>query len=370
VRQVMRNPRNKVRNPETRSGWLSRERALALVLVVATALAVYLCYLLTRPFLPALTWALALAVVAHPLHDWLERRLRRANLAAGVTVVLVAVTIVAPTVFLTQRLGREAARGVEWLQSESTLGHWQAALEGHPRLAYVLSSLGANIDLGNAVEQFSSTLSAAISSVLTGSVWAIAQLLITFLALFYFFRDRRPALRVLRSLVPLSRAEIEEVFRWVADTIYATVYGTLAVALVQGLLGGLMFWVLGLPAALLWGAVMALFAVVPVLGAFVVWVPAALFLALAGSWVKAVILTAWGAGVVSLIDNLLYPILVGKRMRLHTLPVLIAIVGGILLLGSAGLILGPVALAVTVALVDIWRRRTAGGQPVEAGVNV
>ena len=366
----MDNLSGKARSPETETGWLSRERALAFVLLVATALAVYLCYRLTRPFLSALAWALALAVVAHPLHNWLECRLRWANLAAGVAVGLVAVAIVAPTAFLTQRLGREVAQGVEWLQSEYTAGHWRAALERHPRLASVLSWLGEDIDVGGAAERLSSTLSATISSVLTGSVWAIAELLITFFALFYFFRDQRPALRVLRSLVPLSEAESEEVFRRVADTIYATVYGTLAVALVQGLLGGLMFWVLGLPAALLWGAVMALLAIVPVLGAFVVWVPAALFLALAGSWGKAVLLTIWGAGVVSLIDNLLYPILVGRRLRLHTLPVFIAIVGGILLLGSAGVILGPVTLAVTVALVDIWRRRTGRGRTAPPGVNV
>jgi predicted PurR-regulated permease PerM len=142
------------------------------------------------------------------------------------------------------------------------------------------------------------------------------------------------------------------------------------VALVQGLLGGLMFWLVGLPAALLWGAAMALLAMVPVLGAFLVWAPAALFLALTGRWGQAVILLVWGVGVVSLIDNLLYPILVGRRLRLHTLPVFIAIVGGILLFGSAGMILGPVALAVTVAFVEIWRRRTAGGRAAETGVNV
>jgi predicted PurR-regulated permease PerM len=364
------NQNGKTQRPDPESGWLSRERVLALVLLIATALAVYVCYQLTRPFLPALAWALALAVVAHPLHTWLERRLQRANLAAGVAVVVVAVAIVGPTVLLTQRLGREVAWGVEWVQSEYRSGHWRAALEHHPRLAAMLSWFVEDMDVGGAAERLSSTLSSHISSMLTGSVWAIAELLITLFALFYFFRDRRPALRFLRSLVPLSEAETEEVFRRVTDTIYATVYGTLVVALVQGLLGGLMFWVLGLPAALLWGAAMALLAMVPVLGAFFVWAPAALFLALTDRWGKAVILTGWGVGVVSLIDNLLYPLLVGKRLRLHTLPVFIAIVGGILLFGSAGVILGPVALAVTVALVEIWRRRTAGGRAAETGVNV
>jgi predicted PurR-regulated permease PerM len=370
VARAMDDLSGKAQSPETEGGWLSRERVLALVLLVATGLAVYVCYRLARPFLPALAWALALAVVAHPLHDWIERRLRRANLAAGVAVVLVAVAIVGPTVLLTQRLGREVAWGVGWVQSEYTSGHWRAALERHPWLATVLSWFGGGVDVGGAAERLLSTLSSNIPSALTGSVWAVAELLITLFALFYFFRDRRPALRALRSLVPLSEAEVEEVFRRVTDTIYAIVYGTLTVALVQGLLGGLMFWVLGLPAALLWGAVMALLAVVPVLGAFVVWAPAALFLALTGSWGKAIVLTVWGVGVVSLIDNLLYPILVGKRLRLHTLVVFIAIVGGVPLLGSAGVILGPAALAVTVALVDIWRRRTSGGRAAETGVNV
>jgi predicted PurR-regulated permease PerM len=115
----------------------------------------------------------------------------------------------------------------------------------------------------------------------------------------------------------------------------------------------------------LWGVAMGLFAVVPVLGAFVIWVPAALFLALSGSWGKALILTVWGGVIVSLIDNLLYPVLVGKRLRLHTVPVFVALVGGLTLFGAAGLILGPVVLAITVALVDIWRRRTANGRTAE-----
>jgi predicted PurR-regulated permease PerM len=143
----------------------------------------------------------------------------------------------------------------------------------------------------------------------------------------------------------------------VSDTIFATVYGTLLVSAAQGLLGGLMFWWLGLPAPLLWGVVMALLAVVPVLGAFVIWVPAALFLALEGSWGKALILTIWGAGVVGTIDNLLRPILVGRRLNQHTVFAFISVVGGVILFGPAGLILGPVIIAITAELLEIWRER-------------
>jgi predicted PurR-regulated permease PerM len=167
------------------------------------------------------------------------------------------------------------------------------------------------------------------------------------------------ALRLLRDMSPLSEMEMRELIDRVIDTVHATIYGTVAVAAVQGILSGLMFWWLALPTPVLWGFVIGLLAVVPVLGAFIVWVPAAIFLALDGSWGKAIILTAWGAVVVGGIDNLLYPVLVGNRLRLHTIPAFISIVGGILLFGPSGLILGPLAVTITIFLVGIWRTRLA-----------
>jgi predicted PurR-regulated permease PerM len=137
------------------------------------------------------------------------------------------------------------------------------------------------------------------------------------------------------------------------------VHGSLGVAAIQGLMGGVMFWILGLPSALFWGVVMGLFAIVPVLGTFVVWAPAAAFLALHGEWWRAAILLGWGAVAIGLIDNLLYPTLVGSQLRLHPVLVFFSVLGGIGLYGAAGVILGPLTLVVTIALVDIWRRRTA-----------
>ena len=121
---------------------------------------------------------------------------------------------------------------------------------------------------------------------------------LTFYLLFYFLRDRREALQLLRSLVPLSGSEMDQMCERLNDTIHAAFYGTLAVAAAQGTLCGLMFWWLGLPTPLLWGVVMSLLAIVPVLGAFVVWIPAALFLLLAGHWGKALILVIWGGVIV------------------------------------------------------------------------
>ena len=135
------------------------------------------------------------------------------------------------------------------------------------------------------------------------------------------------------------------------------IYGTLAVSSLQGFLGGVMFWWLGISAPVFWGVVMAFLGVVPVLGAFVIWIPAALFLAVEGHWDKALILALWCISVVGTIDNLLRPVLVGNKLKLHTIQVFIAVIGGLILFGHAGLILGPVSLTVTVELFKMWPKR-------------
>jgi predicted PurR-regulated permease PerM len=353
--------------PVNREGWWTRDHALVVVLVGATALLLILCWQLVHPFLTPIAWALALAVVAHPLHGWIARRIKHPAIAAGLAVFLIALVLAALATFVAHSILKEAAAGAQAIQAGLDSGQWQAQLAANPWLGGALTALEEQVHLAGQVHGMAGEIGKRLSQVVAGSAWVIVQLLLTLFVLFYLFRDHRTALGALRSLVPLSERETDEVFTRVADTIHATIFGTLVVAAVQGALGGLMFWWLGLPAPILWGAVMALLAIVPVLGAFVVWVPAAVFLAASGQWGKAAILTVWGGVVVALIDNLLYPILVGKRLRLHTVPVFFSIVGGLAIFGAAGIILGPVILALTNAILEIWRRRTAHGRPAEAG---
>ena len=147
---------------------------------------------------------------------------------------------------------------------------------------------------------------------------------------------------------------MNRIFEEIGNTIHATVYGTFIVAIVQGTLGGLMFWWLGLPSPMLWGVVMAILAIVPVLGAFIIWIPAAIFLLLIGSEGKALLLTIWGAVVIGWIDNLLYPMLVGSRLKLHTILAFVSIVGGLIVFGPTGLLLGPIMFTITRILLEIW----------------
>ena len=146
----------------------------------------------------------------------------------------------------------------------------------------------------------------------------------------------------------------------ITNTIFASGYGTAAVAILQGGLGGAMFWWLDLPAPLFWGVLMGLLGIVPFLGAFVIWAPAAIVLSLNGDAPSAILLTLWGTLIVGLVDNVLYPILVGQRLMLHTVPSFIAVVGGLLVFGTSGIILGPILVAGAQTLLEIWRRRNAG----------
>lgn len=351
-----------------REGWWTRDHALIVVLVAVTALLLVLCGLLVWPFLAPIAWALSLAVVAHPLHSWIARRIKSPQMAAGLAVFAICIMIVAPAVFVANSIVQEASKGVKSIQSSVEGGSWREQVARVPYGKSILSAMEREVDLGSQVTSLAADLRKWLPGMLSGSAVAVVEFLLTLFVLFYLFRDRHKALESLRSMVPLSEPETNDVIHRVSDTIHATIFGTLVVAAVQGALGGLMFWWLGLPAPVLWGAVMALLAIVPVLGAFVIWVPAAIFLAVNGQWGKAAILTVWGGVVVALIDNLLYPILVGKRLRLHTVPVFFSIVGGLAVFGAVGLIMGPVILALTDAILQIWRKRTAHGKPAEEAV--
>ncbi len=343
----------------------TRERLLLFVLMFVTAVVAYLSFRLVEPFLPAITWALALAIIARPVHRWLETKLGHAGAAAGISVLLVTVCILAPVFFVGHHVTQQALATLEWMQSEDKLAEWKVMLENHPRLTPAVVWAEENVDLAGEAQQIIGNLTTSLTSWLTGTIWLGMQLLIMLLTLFFFFRDSGSILKTLRGLVPLSRREASKVFKSVDDTIHATVFGTVTVAMVQGAMGAIIFALLGIPGALLWGVIMGFLSIIPYLGAFVIWGPVAAYLALSGDWTKAIILSAYGMLAIGLIDNLLYPLLVGKRLRLHTLAAFFAILGGVAVFGMSGLVIGPVVIAVGLALVDIWRQRTAAGQGAE-----
>lgn len=349
--------------------WASAGHVRTLVVLAATGFGVYLCYRLALPFLPALVWALALAVLFSPFHRWLESKVPHPSAAALLSVGLIGLLVAVPATFVAQRLVVESAKAAELVGAKVQSGEWRRVINREPRLAAVAGEIDRQMDLPGTANALAAWLSGAAGSIVKGSVYQVLGFVLTFYLLFFLLRDRRAALRGLRSLMPLPAVEMDRLLVRVGDTIHATLYGTLAVSALQGLLGGLMFWWLGLAAPLFWGVMMALLAVVPVLGAFIVWVPAALFLAVEGSWGKALILVVWGMLVVGTIDNLLRPVLVGNRLKLHTVLAFISVVGGLMQFGPAGLILGPVVLTITMVLLEIRLHHREPGPPANGAAS-
>ncbi|RUV40933.1 MAG: AI-2E family transporter [Mesorhizobium sp.] len=331
-----------------------RSRAGTAVLAAAVIVGIVVCVLLALPFLGAITWALSLAILFAPFHAWIETKLKHPNLAAMVSVLTIVLLVAVPAAFLVERLVEEAASGAASVRTRVADGEIQRLLETHPGIAPIGRWIDQQVDLPSMMASLATWLSNAGATFVKGSVLQVAEVFLTFYMLFYFLRDRTAVARLSRDWMPLESIDTERLFQRVFDTVHATVYGTLAVAAVQGSLGGLMFWILGLSTPLLWGVVMSLLSVVPVLGSFIVWIPAAVLLALDGDWGKALILTGWGGIVVGGIDNVLRPMLVGNQLRLHTIPAFISMIGGLALFGPPGFILGSLAVTVTLLLVEIW----------------
>lgn len=346
---------------------VTRERVLVAVLVAVTALVLWLCWLMTQPFVPALTWAVVLAVIAHPMHERILARMPNwPNAAAIIAVIVVNVVIAIPALFIAREVVNEAIAGADAIQRLADVERWKRVFDPFPRLAPLREWIGSRMDLSAQVGGGSGVSN--VQAVLAGVSEFAMTTLITFFLLFFFLRDKWKILESLQSLVPLAHAESSQVTHKMRDMISAVVYGTLTVAFVQGTLGGLMFWWLDLPAPLLWGAVMALVAVLPLFGAALVWVPAALYLLVEGHWEKALILALWGSVVIGLIDNLLLPMLLKNKLAMHTVPVFIAAMGGLFAFGATGIVLGPLVLALAIALLDVWRRRMRMRE-IEMGVN-
>jgi predicted PurR-regulated permease PerM len=336
----------------------TRPNLLTLAVGVGTIVALVACALLLGPFLPALTWSVALAVLVHPVYQRLQLA-RYPGISAGLGVLAVTLVVIGPAVLLAFYLVRQVRAGLELIQKEETVQQWRRLLEQHPTFSGWIEQLDIQGQVQGAIETVGEKLPALVG----GSLWIVVQLLITLFVLFYFFRDRHVILKWLREHSPFSDRETTLVIHRVRDCMYATVGANIFTSVLQGSLGGLMIGILGLPLPVVWGAVMAMFSMIPTLGAPVVWIPAAVFLFVQGSWMKAVILVIWGMGVVGLIDNLVYPILVGRSVTIHTVPIFFSYLGGIVLFGFSGLVLGPLIVTLTWTLLEIWRQRTAGGKP-------
>lgn len=334
---------------------------------VALALVTGAFLWLILPFSGAMLWAVILAILFDPLHRALGRRLEnRPNLVAGISVVICICIAVIPAAVLLAALANEATRFYIRLSTQQLeIG----TLLEQIRLAapdFVSQGL-ARLDLGNMDElqsrltsflmQISQKVASRAVMIGQGTAEFFISLGVMLYLLFFLFRDGARIVALIRRRSPLGERNTERLVEKFVLVIKATVKGNVTIAIIQGSIGGVTFWLLGMEAALLWAALMAILSLLPAIGAALVWTPAALYLFSSGAYLKGAILLAVGLGVISMIDNLLRPPLVGKGIQLPDYVVLISTLGGLSVIGMNGFVLGPLIAALFVAvwsLVASW----------------
>ena len=333
---------------------LQRGFFLTLLVIVTIAFAWIL-----MPFSGAVLWAVAFAILFTPMFKWLRHRLPGSPTWGALLTLLIGIVIVIlPLTMIGFSLVQEIAVVRQKIRSGQLnfATYFQQILQAAPAwLTSLLERFDLN-DMSSLQEKISSSAARASQIVATQAL-AIGQNTFEFVVsffvmlylLFFFLRDGAPLTRTIRQALPLSEEQKQSLLSKFATVIRATVKGNVAVALVQGTLGGLAYWFLGVQGALLWAALTAFLSLVPAVGGALVWAPIALYLLATGSTWQGVGLIVWGALVIGSIDNVLRPLLVGKETQMPDYIVLMATIGGIALFGINGFVIGPVIAALFMA---------------------
>jgi predicted PurR-regulated permease PerM len=316
------------------------------------------------PFFGAILWALVVTIAFAPVHDRLALRFpKRRNSIALLTLLLVIALVIVPAIVVGTLMVEEAIRTYNSLQSqEIDLGKILRDVQ-----AAIPANLQAFAERYGATDM--SQLQQRLSSILTGGLQLIAQQAVSIgqrafnfaLALgvmlyltFFLLRDGRHLTRHIGEIVPLRAEQRRALFDKFTTVIRATVKGSIVVAIVQGILGGLIFAILDIRGALLWGVVMGLLSLIPAVGTGLVWVPVAIYLLVTGSIWEGLVLLGTGIFIISMVDNVLRPILVGQDTQMPDYVVLVSTLGGLSVLGINGLIVGPVIAAMFISAWEIF----------------
>jgi len=343
-----------------------KRRVTLISLLVLTAIVLIVCYYIASPFLNPIISATVIAVVFYPLHERIHRAIRNRNAAALASTILVTILIIVPALVIMFALTREIAEIYESLNARSSESGGltpllSRAIEARPHWIHRfldLSQLNFRALLAGQLRDAGAFVAARVGRVAGNVVVFLTDVVITLVTLFFLFREGKGVRRRIAAVLPLTARQANRLFSGIGNAITASLYGGLGVAATQGIMSGTAYWILGVPAPILFALVTAVFSLIPVIGGALIWVPAAIYLMLTGSILKGILLLAWEGIVIGLIDTILRPYLVSHRMEAHTLLLFFAILGGVRVFGVIGLFVGPVVLAIAMTLLSLLREET------------
>ncbi|TAM05139.1 MAG: AI-2E family transporter [Paraburkholderia sp.] len=328
------------------------------------AVSIALCFVLA-PFFSAVLWGAILALIFQPVQRWLVARLRHRNLAALISLAICVLIVILPLMLVAATLVQQITYAYGQIRSGSLdIGvFFNHVVQALPQSAQnllaqydmmELRGLRQHLSAGAAkISQFVATRALSVGQITVQVVVSFGVMLYLF---FFLVRDGRDISKLVRDAIPLDEGHKRHLICKLTTVIRATVKGNFAVAFVQGALGGIALWVVGIQGALLWGFVMMLLSLLPAVGAALVWGPAAIYLISSGALAKGIGLAIFGMLVIGTIDNVLRPVLVGKDTRLPDWVVLISTLGGMSLIGINGFVIGPLIAALFISCWDLLRR--------------
>ena len=313
-------------------------------------------FLIFRPYLALLAFGGSLAIVARPFYLYLRRLLKSDTAAAFLSVIVITLTIVLPTVYFLAALTGELV---------SIFNNLRGAFEVDALRHYLERVLPANLhaQIPSILDQSLNVLGAVVERLSTGLIKLFSNLLGVFfgfivilISLYYLLKDGEKIKSALLAASPLGDEHDELVLGRVTTAVRAVMNGVLIIGLIKGVLAGLAFWAFGIPAPIFWGMMTGMASFLPIFGSAFITIPAVVYLLLAGHLGAAIGLAIVSFVIIGTIDNFLQPKLVESRTKIHPLLILLAILGGLEFFGFAGFILGPLALAVSIALADIYKK--------------
>ena len=329
--------------------------------LTVTGIALYLCWLMLRPFIGIIEWASVLVIVFYPLHKRIVNKIGRRRISAAVSCVLVIGIVLTPLLLVVLALIDELSsllRGgpayISDFFNPGTPVVGTVSLWIHERLG-----LDSQIIPSVVMEQLktASLILVGQSIGFAGNVISgFVRAFFVVFTMYYLFRDGDKIVRVLPTVLPFSRRQSETLIHRTSEVVSASVYGVVAIAMLQGTLAGVAFWLLRVPSAVLWAVILTFVCMIPIAGSFLVWLPASIYLILAGHWTKGILLIAWGALVISTVDNFLRPKLIKNQTNLHELFVFFSVLGGMKVFGLLGIVMGPLLLAITLGLLQTFQR--------------
>lgn len=328
------------------------------VLCVLSLVLAYGCYLVLRPFFSEIFLALVLSIVFYPAYDWMARKTGKPGLSAWVCTLATGVLFLFPVTLFGVAISQEARHAMDAVSAAMSPS---GSFEWFDRtIAMISSKLGWD---DNQTRDFLQTrLSAFSASLLSNAVKSLQGLgswlfssVVTLITMFFLFRGGAALLEESKAWVPLPPRMMDELYAETRKLMFANVYGVVAVALAQGALTTVGFWITGLPSGIFWGTLAAMLSILPFIGAGLVWIPAVLYLASTGDYTRAGVLLAWGVLIISMADNVIRPIVLSESARMNTAIMFFALLGGIDAFGLIGLFAGPIVFSLAIAVVTLLR---------------